>query len=94
MDEYANEIGLLRGRGCKAILVTANAGVRERIAGLECLLLLPEGETMRGSVATYYSQACIRFALNCVYGECFAQNWQENIALRESFARSDVYLRE
>lgn len=74
--------------------MTSNAAVRERICGLECLLLLPEGERSRGSVATYYSQACIRFALNCVYGECFAQNWQANIALHESFAERDVYLQE
>lgn len=94
VNKFAHEIQLLRSQGCKTILVTANAGVRESIAGLECLLLLPEGETTRGSVATYYSQSSIRFALDCVYGECFAQGWQESMALRESFAKNDLYLRD
>lgn len=94
VNKFAHEIQLLRSQGCKTILVTANAGVRESIAGLECLLLLPEGETTRGSVATYYSQSSIRFALDCVCGECFAQGWQESMALRESFAKNDLYLRD
>ncbi len=94
LDVFAREIRLLRSKGCKTILITSNAAAAKRIAGLECLLLLPEGETTRGSVATYYSQSCIRFALNCVYGECFAQNWKENMELRASFAKNDVYLEE
>ena len=94
LEKFAREIQLLRSKGCKTILVSANAAAAKRIAGLECLLLLPEGETNRGSVATYYSQACIRFALNCVYGECFAQNWNESMELRESFVQHDVYLPE
>lgn len=53
---------------------------------------MPEGERSRGSVATHYSQACIRFALDCVYGEIFAQNWNESMRLREAFARNDPYL--
>ena len=92
LNKFANEVALLRSKGCKTILVTANAAAAQRIAGLECLLLLPEGETTRGSVATYYSQSCIRFALNCVYGECFALGWEESMSLRESFAQNDVYL--
>lgn len=42
-------------------------------------------------MATYYSQACIRYVLNCIYGECFAQDWQGSEALRESFVENDVY---
>ena len=94
LDKFSYEIQLLRGKGCKTVLVTANAAAARRIAGLECLLLLPEGETNRGSVATYYSQSCIRFALNCVYGECFAQDWHDSMELRESFARNDAYLED
>lgn len=94
LNELDNEMQLLRRRGCKTILITADAAAARRIAGLECLLLLPEGEKTRGSVATYYSQSCIRFVLNCVYGECFAQGWKDNMALRESFAQNDQYLEE
>lgn len=94
LDKFANEIQILRSKGCKTILITSNAAAARHLAGLECLLLLPEGETTRGSVATYYSQSCIRFALNCVYGECFARSWKESMELRESFARNDPYLEE
>lgn len=91
LDKLSNELQILRSRGCKTILVTSSMESAERIAGLECLLLLPEGETRRGSVATYYSQTCIRYVLNCVYGECFAQDWQGSKALRESFKENDIY---
>ena len=94
LDKFANEFALLRSKGCKTILITANAASARRIAGLECLLMLPEGETTRGSVATYYSQSCIRFVLNCVYGDCFALGWEENMRLRESFVQNDPYLDE
>lgn len=94
LDKFSAEFQLLRSRGCKTILITANAQAAHRLAGLECLLLLPEGETTRGSVATYYSQTCIRFVLNCIYGDLFSMSWQESMALRESFARNDVYLDE
>jgi len=73
----------------RAVIVAVNVD-----EAVECLLMLPEGETTRGSVATYYSQSCIRFALNCVYGDCFALGWEENMRLRESFAKNDVYLEE
>ena len=94
LDKFANEIRILRSNGCKVILITANAAAASQLAGLDCLLLLPKGETTRGSVATYYSQSCLRFALNCIYGECFARGWKDNIELRESFAHNDVYLEE
>ena len=86
--DLAENLQFIRSRGCKMVLVTANAQSAERIAGLECLVLLPGDETDRGSVATYYSQSCIRYALNCIYGECFAQDWKGSMALRESFANS------
>lgn len=94
LDKLANELQILRSRGCKTILITSSVESAERIAGLECLLTLPAGETSRGSVATYYSQACIRYVLDSIYGECFAQDWLGSKALRESFAEHDVYKRE
>ena len=48
------------------------------------------GVVTRGSVATYYSQSSIRFALNCVYGDCFALSWEESMNV-VSRLRSTTY---
>lgn len=92
LDKFSSEFRILRSKGCKTVLITSNAAMGERMAGTDCLLLLPEGEKTRGNVATYYSQASIRFVLNCVYGECFSQGWHESVKLREAFSRNDAYL--
>lgn len=73
--ELARELEHVRAaQGCKIIAVTADDTLSERLPMLDCLLLLPMGENRSKRVATYYSQACIRYALNCVYGEIFSRN--------------------
>lgn len=79
----------LRSRGCKMIAITANESVEEYVPGVECVLTLPKGETRRGRIATYYSQACIRFVLNCIYGEIFTRNWQRSMAVNERYTERE-----
>ena len=50
------------------------------------MLACPTGETNEGKIATYYAQSCIRFVLNCLYGECFAQNYQKNVEMQQYYA--------
>lgn len=87
MRQYAGTIKLLRERGCKMVLITSNQQLEDQLAGIDCFILLPEGETRSGRVATFFSQECIRYVLNCIYSEIFALNWQESLDLVDRYAR-------
>lgn len=82
----ANEgIKLLLSRGCRIVLITSNERVIERLSGADCAILLPDTETRAGRIATYYSQECIRFVLNSIYGEIFSRTWAESMETRERY---------
>lgn len=80
VDTHPGAIRTLRERGCKMVLITSNQELESRLAGTDCVILIPEGETRLGRVATFFSQECIRYVLNCIYSEVFALNWQENLS--------------
>lgn len=88
---YPDTIKTLRERGCKMMLVTANQGLESQLVGTDCVILVPEGETRSGRVATFFSQECIRYVLNCIYSEIFALNWQENVDQLDRYAQIDTY---
>ena len=79
LNTYRRTFEMLRSRGCKMLLLTADTSIRQRMLGIECLVELPQGETRSDRLATFYSQACIRYALNCIYAEAFAANYRENV---------------
>lgn len=86
VGQFEQELRLVFERGVKAIAITANEGLHDQLAGVECVLACPRGEGSKGKIATYYAQSCIRFILNCLYGECFALNYQHNAELQERYA--------
>lgn len=88
-DLYPDTIKTLRKRGCKMVLITANQVLVNQLAGTDCVILIPEGETRSGRVATFFSQECIRYVLNCIYSEVFALNWQENVSRIDRYWQSD-----
>lgn len=79
LGELEDEIGVVQQRGCGLVVVSADATIPERLAGVSCFLQLPEGESIHHKIATYYAQTCIRYALECVYGECFSLNYHKNL---------------
>ena len=85
VDSHPSAIKTLRERGCKMVLITSNQDLESRLAGTDCVILIPEGETRLGRVATFFSQECIRYVLNCIYSEVFALNWQENVSRIERY---------
>lgn len=91
VDFYPNIIKTLRERGCRMVLITANQELESRLAGTDCVILIPKGETRSGRVATFFSQECIRYVLNCIYSEVFALNWQENVSRIDRYWQSDRY---
>lgn len=94
IDRYPSAVKILRERGCKILLITANEGLHERLAGTECVILVPEGETRSGRIATFFSQECIRYVLNCIYSEVFSRNWQDSMSRIERYMRDDHYGKE
>lgn len=94
VGQFSTELKLILERGVKAVAVTADEGLRDRLAGVECMLSCPQGESNEGKIATYYAQTCIRFILNCLYGECFAQNYRRNTELQQRFAEQRQYGQE
>ena len=91
VDSHLSAIKTLRERGCKMVLITSNQDLESRLAGTDCVILIPEGETRLGRVATFFSQECIRYVLNCIYSEIFAINWQENVDQLDRYAQIDTY---
>ena len=77
--DYAHTIDTLRASGCKTIVITANPSLEERLMGTDCLFLLPQGENRSERLATFYSQECIRYVLNCIYAEAFSADYQQNL---------------
>ena len=94
VDFYADTIRTLRERGCKMVLITANQKLESKLVGTDCVILVPEGETRSGRVATFFSQECIRYVLNCIYSEVFALNWQENESRIDRYRQTDRYVEQ
>lgn len=78
-DNYRSVFETLRANRCKLILISANPEMRERFLGYDCAIMLPAGETRLEHVATFYSQTCIRYALNLIYAEVFSEHYHENL---------------
>lgn len=85
LGELEDEIDIVRQRGCGLVVVSADATIPERLAGVSCFLQLPEGESIHHKIATYYAQTCIRYALDCVYGECFSLNYRKNMGRIDNY---------
>lgn len=81
VDDLSMLLDILRKKRCKTIVVTANDQLASKAAGFDAAIILPcrERGEGRNKVATFYSQTCIRYALECVYGVVFAMNYQENL---------------
>lgn len=73
------QLGTLAARGCQVAVVTANEAAARQVGVRALLLGVPWRENKYGKVATFYSQACLRYALDCVYSVAFSRNYQGNL---------------
>lgn len=85
------ELEIARKSGCKTIFITSDESVEEHAGKADCTIVLPKSESRKGRIASYYSQATIRYVLNCIYGEVFAYDWQGSIAARDRYVSTDVW---
>ena len=77
----------LRRRSCKVGIVTSLASAGERFSGYDYPLVVPNREKRYGKISTFYSQTCLRYALDCVYSVAFSRNFADNLADRELIER-------
>lgn len=77
------ELDVLRARGCKIIAITANPNPD----GANLALTFPHKENAGASMATFYSQACIRYILNCVYAAIYTRDFATNEGHRRAYER-------
>lgn len=83
LDRMPKELEILHRRGCKVVAVTS----RERPQGVDLALTFPRKENVGASVATFYSQQCIRFVLNCIYGSLYTRDYEGNARRRREYER-------
>ncbi|WP_179184960.1 MurR/RpiR family transcriptional regulator [Collinsella vaginalis] len=81
-------IQLLQERGCPMIWPSS----APMPFGMTCGLWFPAREMVHGSMATFYSQMCIRYLLNCLYGAVYALDYEANAAHKDSIDELKVML--
>lgn len=83
LDRMTKELEVLHRRGCRVIVITS----RERPQGVDLAITFPHKEDVGASVATFYSQQCIRFILNCIYGAIYTRDFEANTQKRVGYER-------
>lgn len=83
LPELERQIRRLRERRCKIAVITSAARVDSPLAGFDFPIVLPRRENRFRKVATFYSQTCIRYVLNCVYSVAFSQDYDTNLAEKD-----------
>ena len=87
LPSMAGVLPALHERGCATVLLTAGD-----ISSLwiDHVIRFPHRESARGKMATFYSQTCLRFILNCLYAEVFSLDYAGSDAHKSSFDAADA----
>lgn len=88
LSQLRKQLSILRERHCKLAVISADRDIPDRLAGLDCFIPLPSGESTEGKIATFFAQECIRYALESIYGECFARNYAASMRQVERYDAS------
>lgn len=60
--------------------------------GMDVELRFPARELARGKMATFYSQMCIRYLLNCLFGSVYALDYEGNTSKVDEVDELDIML--
>lgn len=88
LERMGNVLPIIRERKAKTVLVSTLA----KPLGIDLSIRIPPKETTgtTGKIATYYSQGCIRFVLNCVYGELFELTYEQSESRKLAIDRTEA----
>lgn len=70
---------MMKRAGCKLVLISSNANLND----FDITLLFPNREAVEGKIATYYSQTCINYILNCLYAMIFNIDFHKNYRIKQ-----------
>ena len=74
LEDMHNVIPIYKERKCKLVLLSA----AKAPVGFNYSFRIPAKESGVGKVATFYSQSCFRFILECIYSEVFELDYESN----------------
>lgn len=83
LDELGDELARMRERHCKIAVITSDERITDAFPSYDYPIVLPKRENRLHKVATFYSQTCIRYVLNCIYSVAFAQNYDTNLTAKD-----------
>lgn len=72
------DLSALRNRGCKTAVITAREEHDPLVRDFDYKVIFPSREALYGKIATFYSQTCIRYVLNCIYGRMYTLDFETN----------------
>lgn len=90
LSEQAGILRQLRGRKCTIALISSAAQPQEVDLGIR----IPSSESRTDKIAPFFSQACIRYVLDCLYGALYSLDYEHSRELRKEARRNDTYTRE
>lgn len=67
---------VLKEKQCPTVLITASTA---RSPYIDHHLIFPARESSQGKMATFYSQACIRYIFNCLYAAVWSMDYPSNL---------------
>ena len=78
MQFVHQELGILRRKHCTTILIST----LKKVNGIDYHIVIPAKEKAVGKTAGYYSQAALRYVLNCLYGVIYARDLKRNMSYK------------
>ena len=74
LSALRRDLRALHKNRCKTILISS----LKEVEGFDQLISIPDKEAHFGKTVGYYSQVCIRYVLNCLYGMIYSLNMDKN----------------
>lgn len=90
LNRLERQIARLHTQKCKIAIITSDSRVLSAVPAFDYPVLVPSRENRYGKVATFYSQTCIRYVLNCAYSVAFSQNYDNNLNYKNLIEEMDI----
>lgn len=75
----------VRAQGCRTVLITA----ARKTSNADVFIPLPPLERETEVIGTFFSQACIKYVLNCIYSAVFVADYQDSVKYKRRIDGSD-----
>jgi RpiR family carbohydrate utilization transcriptional regulator len=76
LESLVPDLEVLHERGCPTAIITARESSAMPDDGFDCRIVFPFREALHGRIATFYSETCIRYILNCLYSSVYSLDYR------------------